>query len=177
MKSLANYISEKLVIKKNKAVSYKYFPQTKLELEAIIEKRIETEGNKVDLNDIDTSKITDMSNLFERTNFSGDISNWNVSNVKNMSFMFYRCYQFNSDISLWDVSNVTNMRDMFYNCKKFNQDISSWDVSNVTNMKFMFHGCEAFNQDISSWDVSNVRNNDDMFYNCPIKEKYKPKFK
>ena len=64
MKSLTRYIQEKLVIKKRKIVEYKYFPKTQPELKNIIEQRIEQEGNKVDLNDIDVSKITDMSFLF-----------------------------------------------------------------------------------------------------------------
>ena len=51
MKSLTHYIQEKLLIKKSK--KYKYFPQSKLELREIIEKRINDEGNEVDLNDID----------------------------------------------------------------------------------------------------------------------------
>ena len=188
--------------KKIKNISYKYFPKSKKELQDIILERIEKEGNKVDLNDIDTSKITDMSHLFENTNFNGDISNWNVSNVKNMNSIFASCKKFNSDISNWDVSNVTNMsymfygcntfnkdisawnvlnvtdmNDMFYNCKSFNQDISSWNVSNVTNMRYMFWKCKSFNQDISKWDVSNVKGKLFIFDNCPIKEKYKPKFK
>ena len=150
MKSLKNYIQEKLIIKKTN--SYKYFPETKEELKDIISKRIKTEGKKADLNDIDVSKITDMSNLFEGTVFNGDISNW-------------------------DVSNVTNMRSMFLNCKAFNQDISGWDVSNVTDMRYMFFGCEEFNQDISTWDVSGVNNISYIFYGCSIEEKYKPKFK
>jgi surface protein len=41
--------------------------------------------------------------------FNGDISQWDVSNVTDMSFMFYRS-NFTGDISKWDVSNVTNMR-------------------------------------------------------------------
>ena len=41
----------------------------------------------------------------------------------------------------WNVSNVKNMSNMFYGCKSFNQDISSWDVSNVTNMGSMFENC------------------------------------
>ena len=32
MKSLVQFIQEKLIIKKNKAVNYKYFPKTKAEL-------------------------------------------------------------------------------------------------------------------------------------------------
>ena len=117
MKSLKNYIQEKLIIKKNKSNSYKYFPKTKEELKDIIDKRIEQEGNKVDLNDIDVSEITDMSDLFKETNFNGDISGWDVSNVTDMYAMFYRCEEFNQDISDWDVSNVKHFNDIFYNCK------------------------------------------------------------
>ena len=149
MKSLTRYIQEKLVIKKSK---YNYFPQTKEELREIIKQRIKDEGNEVDLNDIDVSNITNMSNLFERTNFNGDISKW-------------------------DVSNVTNMYSMFYGCKNFNQDISNWDVSNVKDMCNVFDECTSFNQDISAWDVSNVKNASNVFVRCPIEEKYKPKFK
>ena len=150
MKSLKSYIQEKLIIKKTN--SYKYFPETKEELKDIISKRIKTEGKKADLNDIDVSKIKDMSNLFEGTVFNGDISKW-------------------------DVSNVTNMKAMFYNCLEFNQDISVWDVSNVTNMRSMFLNCKAFNQDISKWNVSKVKEDYFMFSNCGIQDKYKPKFK
>ena len=114
MKSLTHYIQEKLIIKKSN--SYKYFPQTKDELKAIIKQRIKDEGNEVDLNDIDTSKITDMEGLFWRTDFNGDISNWDVSNVTDMYGMFADCNKFNQDISTWDVSNVTDMESMFYNC-------------------------------------------------------------
>ena len=180
MKSLKSYIQEKLIIKKSNKQSnnnYKYFPKTKEELKDIIDKRIEQEGNEVDLNDIDVSEINDMSNLFEVTDFNGDISEWDVSNVTNMRYMFYNCKSLKQDISNGEVSNVTNMQGMFYWCESFNQDISNWDVSNVTNMNTMFAWCEEFNQDISSWDVSNVKDMNSVFVYCPIEEKYKPKFK
>ena len=67
---------------------YKYFPQTKDELRSLIEQRIKDEGNEVDLNDIDVSKITDMSELFLWSDFNGDISNWDVSKVTDMRGMF-----------------------------------------------------------------------------------------
>ena len=57
-----------------------------------------------------------------------------------MSYMF--CYsEFNGDISNWDVSNVEDM-DFMFSESKFtgeNGDISKWDVSNVKNMKYMFY--------------------------------------
>ena len=79
MKSLVRYLEEKLIIKKGN--NYRYFPKTKKELQDIILKRIKEEGNRVDLNDIDVSEITDMSYLFAGLDFNGDISAWDVSNV------------------------------------------------------------------------------------------------
>ena len=116
MKSLTHYIQEKLIIKKNKSINYKYFPQTKEELKEIIEKRIKDEGNEVDLNDLDVSKITDMADLFFGSEFNGDISDWDVSNVTNMNYMFYKCTNLNTDISDWDVSNVKFLYDIFLYC-------------------------------------------------------------
>ena len=66
--------------------------------------------------------------MFYESQFNGDISNWDVSNVTDMTWMF-RDSQFNGDISKWDVSNVTQMFEMFNNSripnenrpKRFNQ--------------------------------------------------------
>ncbi len=80
--------------------------------------------------------------------FNQDISNWDTSNVTNMSHMFSSAESFNQDISNWSVSNVNTMNYMFNNAKSFNQDISSWDTSNVTNMNAMFSGAKSFNQDV-----------------------------
>ena len=114
MKSLPRFIQEKLIIKKKSNNGYKYFPQTKKKLKDIILQRIKTEGNEVDLNDIDVSNITDMSNLFYWIpTFSGDISQWDVSNVTNMARMFSGCESFNQNISQWDVSNVKDVFGMF----------------------------------------------------------------
>jgi surface protein len=57
-----------------------------------------------------------MVNMFKDSNFNGDISGWDVSNVKDMDYMFYLARKFNGDISNWDVSNVEHMRDIFYSC-------------------------------------------------------------
>ena len=113
MKSLVNYNQEKLIIKKNKnSNNYNYFPESTEELKSIIKKRIEKEGNEVNLNDIDISEITDMSGVFAGTNFNGNISNWNVSNVTDMTSMFNGCKSFNQDISKWNVSK--SKRPLFY---------------------------------------------------------------
>ena len=114
MKTLKQYLIERLIIKKS---NYKYFPETKEELQDIIKQRIDQEGPEVDLNDIDVSNITDMSYLFINSNiFNGDISSWDVSKVTNMKYMFYDCHNFNQDISKWNVSNVKQFDSIFSNC-------------------------------------------------------------
>ena len=89
-----------------------------------------------------------------------------------MEYMFKNTI-FNQDISNWNVSNVWNMSGMFSH-SKFNQDISNWDVSNVMYMTDMFE-YSSFNQDISNWHIKRDAGFN-MFRNCQIKDKYKPKF-
>ena len=125
MKNINKYINEKLHVTTKSFYSCQ--PKTKDELQEIIIQRIKDEGNECNLNDIDVSDITDMSCLF---NVNTD---WNPGNK------IFR--DFNGDISLWNVSNVKDMYAMFNWCEKFNCDLSRWDVSNVKNMKLMFRGC------------------------------------
>ena len=154
MKNINNFINEKLSENSLK-------PKTNKELDSLIKDRIKKEGNECDLNDIDTSLITDMSSVFlHNPTFNGDISKWDVSKVTNMRAMFADS-KFNGDISEWDVSGVENMRAMFAE-SEFNGDISRWDVSNVKDMYKMFADSK-FNNDISKWNVSNVKDVDDMF--------------
>ena len=151
--------------------TYSCQPKTRREFIKTIKDRISKYGTKCDLNDIDTSLITDMSYLFCESKFNGDISKWNVSNVKNMSGMFYRAI-FNRDISKWDVSNVTDMSEMFV-YSNFNGDFSKWDVSNVKDMGFMFKDAR-FDRDISNWKINKNCATFDMFLNCAIEEEHKP---
>ena len=193
MKTLNQYIKEKLIINKdyhdvNIVVTTKSFD----ELRKIIKDRYNklgsgTKQDPIDFNDIDVSNIDSFydnknKGIFQNTKFKYiDISEWDVSNVKSMRKMFYCCKELESvgDISKWDVSKVTDMCGVFYKCKELKSviDISKWDVSKVMYMSYMFCYCNSFNQDISNWDVSSVTNMEYMFNNCPIKEEYKPKFK
>ena len=183
-------------------LGYKYFPKTTFELQIIIKEHYK--NNNYNLNDIDVSKITDLSYLFRNDYCTYDekfnISNWNVSNVENFSGMFYDCEKFNCDLSKWDVSNSVNFSDMFWNCNefnsdlrnwkvhkckdfsamfnrchKFNSDLSDWDVSNGNNFTMMFSNCHNFNSDLSNWNIKDKSYICEMFYNCSIDDKYKPK--
>ena len=190
MKSLNQYIQEKLIVNKDyrdASISPKSFD----DLRKIIVDRYDelgsgTKENPIDFNDIDVSNIDSFCNdkgrgIFGSTKFKYiDISDWDVSNVESMRSMFSWCTELKSvgDISDWDVSNVTDMSCMFFYCQLLKSvgDLSGWDVSKVTDMNRMFCYCENFNQDLSNWDVSNVTNKHGIFFVCSIKNEYKPKF-
>ena len=163
MRQINDYITEKFKInsKTVKSNNYTCQPQTRTELIETLEKRLKEDKN-ANLNDIDISKVWDMSSLF-----SESATNLDPHNI---------------DISEWDVSHVKNMRSMFYDCENFNCDLSKWDVSNVKDMSMMFYGCESFDSDLSKWDVSNV-NSSNIVFGGPkwgkctkMKEEHKPKF-
>ena len=143
-------------------------PQSKQELVTAVNLWVSDNASALstygEINEWEVSLISDMSGLFYGLNlFNEDISSWDVSNVYDMSHMFNGAQNFNSDISNWNVSSVTNMHEMFYGVESFNADLSTWDVSSVTSMYGAFAGAESFNQDISSWDVANVTNMRAMF--------------
>ena len=143
MKTLIDIIEGLKIGSKTKVNTYSCQPKDKNELRSIINERLKKDKD-ANLNDIDVSEITDMSNLFVKLYpYNIDISEWDVSKVTNMSYMFNGCDNFNCDLSNWDVSNVTDMKCMFNGCHKFNQDISKWDVSNVIDMKYMFFWCDS----------------------------------
>ena len=88
-------------------------PKDKDELRKIIE--FYSENYPEDsLNWLNVSGITDMSHLFEDTEYNGDISMWDTSDVTDMQWMFYNTLAFNQPINDWDVSSVTDMNHMFY---------------------------------------------------------------
>jgi len=98
----------------------------------------------------------------------GHINTWLVSNVTNMSYMFYDAQQFNQQLNNWNVSNVTNMSYMFYGAYQFNQPLNSWNVKNALEIMGMFHGAKQFNQPINSWNVNNVTDMSFMFHGTKI---------
>ena len=106
MKHLNTYIIEYIIKKKlNKPIDsedhYEYYPKTKYDLIKVI--NILSDKGETNFNCIDTSEITDMSNLFGdksiklnvRTSNEINVSEWNVSNVKTMEQMFFGCVNFN----------------------------------------------------------------------------------
>lgn len=130
---------------KNKKLRRKYMiryrPEDKEELITLLQNRA------INLAEIDTCKIKNMSGLFKnvsRHSISG-IGEWNVSNVTDMSHMFDRFKTFEEDLSKWDVSNVKDFSGMFYTASIVTSDFRNWKLRPKADLSYMFHNCETFN--------------------------------
>ena len=147
----------------NKLTSTKYFPKTREELDELLDR------HDVEYSEIDVSEITDMSYLFIQPKESiflpynksyhvldkdtAGLIYWDVSNVKNMEYMFCGATSFNQPIGNWDVSNVENMSSMFEDATSFNQPIGNWNISNVKDRDAMFENAISFNQSLEKWNT------------------------
>lgn len=137
--------------------------KNKEHLQQLIKKEIALNGYECNLNHINVSSVKNMSYLFYRYLFNGDISQWNTSNVVAMTGMFAYS-KFNGDISAWDVSHVKNMRYMFKD-SQFNEDISAWNVENVIDMNAMFFN-SLFYRDLSNWNPTNLNKINQFMSRC-----------
>ena len=79
-----------------------------------------------------------MKGFFEECSniISLDLSNFNTSNVVDMSYMFSKCYKLKEikGINKFNTSKVTNKIFMFQNCEKLNySDIPSFKETENSN--------------------------------------------
>ncbi len=162
--------------------NHNYCPTTKDQLAEIITGLKDTRGRAGNYNDIDTSKIVDMSYLFKKYKedsildkkgynlhqFNGKIDKWDTSNVTNMEQMFMETEIFNQPIGNRNTHKVTNMASMFSYNPFFNQPIGNRNTSNVTTMRAMFRSATAFNQPIDKRNTNNVTDINGMFYDAKL---------
>ena len=126
--------------------------------------------------DISTKKITE-----ENSATGQSYTAWDVSNVTIMINTFANATSFNQDISDWNVSNVTDMSNMFGidsnapNDSTFNQDIRKWDVSSVIDSGFnnMFFGTKLMKDNYSAPDTPDAT----WFTVPPLKKTYRIYYK
>ena len=128
--------------------------------------------NNVDemFNGLDTSSVTDMSNMFYscRSLTSLNVSNFNTSSVTNMSHMFQNCTGLTSlNVSNFNTSSVTNMSNMFYSCSSLTSlNVSNLNTSSVTNMSYMFQNCTNLTYILGTLDLIKATSVSSMFANC-----------
>ena len=73
-----------------------------------------------------------------------DLSNFDTSKVTDMSYMFNECLKLKEikGINNFNTINVTNMKTMFQYCNELEYiDLSNFDTSKVTDMSWMFNQC------------------------------------
>ena len=112
---------------------------------------------------INTSNVTNMSNMFYGCTNLQVVPKYNTSNVTSMNQMFINCTNLIS-VKKFDTSNVTNMSYMFNGCKSLTT-IPSFDTSSVTYMNNMFSSCSNLTS-VPLFDTSKVTNMYDMFFYC-----------
>ena len=123
---------------------------------------------EIDLSNFDTSQVMNMSHMFHSmSNLTAlNLSNFDTSQVTDMNNMFDGMSSLTSlNLSNFDTSKVTNMRYMFsYMYKLTTLNLSNFDTSNVTDMYHMFYFMSNLTTlDLSNFDTSKVINMDNMF--------------
>ena len=126
---------------------------------------------KIDLSNVNTSQMTDMSYFFcyctglEELN----ISSFDTSNTTSMGFMFYHCHSLKSlDLANFDTSKVTSVPYMFTECQSLESiNLSSFDTSKFDALSAWFDGCKKLTViDMSNFSTPLVEYTQQMFRNC-----------
>ena len=130
--------------------------------EGIIENILE-----LDLSNFDTSKVTDMSEMFVYMSLTTlNLSNFDTSRVTDMKYMFAGMFNLTTlNLSNFDTSKVTNMSGMFSAVSSLTTlGLSNFDTSKVTDMGTMFRDMSNLTAlDLSRFDTSQVTNMSGMF--------------
>lgn len=123
---------------------------------------------ELDLSNFDTSKVANMSHMFNgmRNLTTLNLSNFDTSKVTNMGSMFYGISNLTTlNLSNFNTSQVTIMGGMFYGMSNLTTlNLSNFNTSKTTDMRSMFNGMTNLaSLNISSFNTENVENMSGMF--------------
>jgi surface protein len=143
--------------------------------------RIPRQASKI--NYLNISNRTSLSGLFQYLQYVDitplNISEWDTSNITNMSYIFDESSFTlgSSSLANWDTSNVTRLDGAFRNLVGDSNlinpgDIGQWDVSSCENFSGIFATSifwaelngSMLSSDLSNWGMNNATNMDSMFY-------------
>lgn len=108
----------------------------------------------VEVSDLNTSNVTDMSNYFSKcVSLDGlgvnlplpmGIKYWDTRKVESFDNMFFRCNSLMVlDLRHWNTQKVTHMSLMFAECTKLSSlNLEGWDTRSVSVMVGMFTNCK-----------------------------------
>ncbi|WP_125711539.1 BspA family leucine-rich repeat surface protein [Companilactobacillus kedongensis] len=129
----------------------------------------------------DTSKVTDMSNMFANDNFdTAKIQHWDTSKVENMNGMFQDS-TLKGELNLPNIvgESLTSMRDMFSGAKYLTKiNLSNLDGSKLvdvptesnieTALTSAFYNCSNLQEvDLDNFNSKNVNDYTTLFAGCP----------
>lgn len=128
------------------AQPFKVCPKTKDELLMIIAERLKRNVKNPYLLDINTSNITDFSDLFRPSILCHlyGVRLWDTTTI---------------DIHTWNTSNVTDMERMFLGCSSLEciKGLENFNISKVEKFGGMFAGCVSLkNINIDDWNNHNT---------------------
>ena len=172
MKSLNQYIIEKILINKSSKFINKIKVESRDQLQSIIQERYYNNKSFIDLTDIDISELDNLSGIFYALNMEVvDISGWNTSNVITMENMFSFCDKLKNIIGIenLDVSKLEDATSMFYCCKNLVElDLTNWNPISLQHTYEMFSGCSNLKiiENIENWQLPNIKSVRQMFYKC-----------
>lgn len=115
----------------------------------------------------DTSKVTSAKYAFAGVKLSSfNLSNWNTSNMHDVTGMFYKTNATTINLAGWNVNNITNYNDMFANNSRLESiNLVGWNTKASANYAGMFNDCNNLIS-ISTGDGFKVSNtNVSMFKN------------
>ena len=123
---------------------------------------------ELDLSKFDTSKVTNMSHMFNgiRNLTSLNLSNFDTSKVTDMGGMFFSMTNLTTlNLSNFDTSKVTNMGSMFYGISNLTTlNLSNFNTSQVTIMGGMFYGMSNLTTlNLSNFNTSKTTDMRSMF--------------
>ena len=161
-------------------------------LDRLIEFKMILDGLECDLNDINVSKVMDMSELFKDSPFNGDISKWVVPIECNLKDIFKNSeFEKSGKIEAWfrhvseewirmsknsvgrlvaenrtHLERLIESKMMLYGSEC---DLNDIDVSKVMDLRGLFWN-SPFNGDISKWVVPIECNIKDIFTNSEFEK-------
>ena len=173
MKSLNQYIIEKILINKKSKFINKIKVESKDQLQSIIQERYNNNNSFLDLTDIDISELDNLSSIFGILNNVEvvDISGWDTSNVTTIAYIFSHCIKLKKIIGIenLDVSKLEKANFMFSGCENLVElDLTNWNPVSLQNARQMFYNCSNLKiiKNIENWQLPNIMDVSYMFYKC-----------
>lgn len=113
--------------------------------------------NSLDLSEFDSSNIVNMSEMFFLCNIPHiDLSKLDTSSAVDMSSMFYGCNTDKLDISNFDTTKVQDISRMFDGCNACEYNLGNLNLHNCVKALSVFESCKATELDISGWEIDDI---------------------